>query len=105
MTNDDRTGIKKVTDWLKDNIIQNVDIMISDGARAAGLMDDGITINETGIDLVCVIVYLHNRLSEEITGNPYNYMFHWANKIGSWVDDVDNLDQCIYRPADVNEDQ
>lgn len=97
--------LKIVTDWLKDNIIRNPHIMFSDGARAAGLTDEGVTINETGIDLIEVIVYLHNRLTEEITGSPYNYMFHWANKIGSWVDDCDNLDQCVYRPVDENEEQ
>ena len=94
---------KMLTDWLKDNIIRNPAIMFSDGARAAGLTEEGYTINETGIDLVEVIVYLHNRLSEEITGSPYNYMFHWANKIGAWVEDNDNLEQCKYRPVDENE--
>lgn len=102
--------LKLVTDWLKYHIIQNPEIMFSDGSRAAGKgfrsfrTPEGYTTRASAIDLVGVIVYLHNRLSEEITGSPYNYMFHWANKIGSWVDDCSNLDQCIYNPVDENED-
>ncbi len=92
---------KMLTAWLIDNIIRNMDIMYSDEIRVAGKKFErfnttrGFVTKATAIDLVGVIVYLHNRLSEEITGKPYNYMFHWANKIGSWVDDKP-LEDCKF---------
>ena len=34
-----------------------------------------------------ILTSLHNLLYECVTGEKYNYAFHWANKIGSWVED------------------
>ena len=90
-----------VTDWLIENVIRNPDIMFSDEIRVAGKKfetfrtPNGMITKASAIDLVGVIVYLHNRLSEAIIGEPYNYMFHWANKIGSWVED-NGLQECQY---------
>lgn len=39
------------------------------------------------IDLIEVIASLHNMLYKAVTGQYYDYMFHWANKVGSWVYD------------------
>ena len=92
---------KQVTAWLIDNIIRNPDIMFSDGARVAGKKFETFNTNSgyhtfaTAVDLVSVIVYLHNQLSEAITGKPYNYMFHRANKVGSGVED-NGLQECKY---------
>ena len=100
--------LNMVTAWLIDNIIRNSDIMYSDEARAAGkkletFKTTGGDIKKiTAIDLIGVIVYLHNKLHEAITGKPYNYMFHWANKIGSWVED-EPLDKCKYLLPDVED--
>ena len=70
------TRIKNIDDiraYLIENIFRNPDIMFSD--------DRDI------IDLPDVIASLYECLHILITGEPYEYMFHWANKIGSYVDD------------------
>jgi hypothetical protein len=38
------------------------------------------------LDLLEVIASLHNELYKAVTGDYYNYMFHWVNKItgGYW---------------------
>lgn len=33
------------------------------------------------------IASLHNLLYEQVKGERYDYMVHWCNKIGSYVDD------------------
>lgn len=38
-------------------------------------------------DAIDFIASLHNLLYECVTGERYNYAFHWANKIGSWTED------------------
>ena len=38
------------------------------------------------IDLIEIIASLYEELHREVMGEPYNYMFHWANKCGSWVE-------------------
>lgn len=97
-----KNELKMITDWLIENIVMNPEIMYPDDIRTAGEKYEVVTTPKgsvtlpTAIDLVAVIVYLHNRLYEEITGEPYNYMFHWANKIGSVVDDENTLQDCKY---------
>ena len=97
-----KNELKMITDWLIENIVMNPDIMYPDAIRTAGKKNEKVTTPKgnvtvpTAIDLVAVIVYLHNRLYEEIAGEPYNYMFHWANKIGSYVDDEKTLQDCKY---------
>ena len=69
-------GMKNIDDikaYLIENIFQNPDIMFSD--------------NRDIIDLPEIIASLYECLHIAITGEPYLYMFHWANKIGSDVDD------------------
>lgn len=41
--------------------------------------------------LLDVIASLHNLLYESVTGQRYDYMFHWTNKIG-----YDGLNDDIY---------
>lgn len=65
--------LDEITTYLKENVFKNTDIMYTD--------DDMI------LDLLEMIASLHNLLYEEVTGERYDYMFHWANKIGSWVND------------------
>lgn len=38
-------------------------------------------------DLIDIISSLHNLLYEAVTGNLYDYAWHWTNKIGSWTND------------------
>ena len=65
--------LDEITTYLKENVFKNTDIMYTD--------DDMI------LDLLEMIASLHNLLYEAVTGERYDYMFHWANKIGSWVYD------------------
>lgn len=49
---------------------------------------------EEDIDLMDVIAYLHEIIYQHYYHRPYRYMFHWANKVGSWVDE-DNIEMLI----------
>lgn len=40
------------------------------------------------LDVIDIIVGLYDMLNKEVTGEPYDYMWHWANKIGFWCDDA-----------------
>lgn len=42
---------------------------------------------ETVTYLVNVVTSLYNMLHKEVTGEYYDYMFHWANKIGAEIDE------------------
>ena len=65
--------LDKIRAYLVDNVFQNEDIMFSD--------DRDIT------DLPEIIASLYEMLHRVVTGEPYNYFFHYANKIGSWVEE------------------
>lgn len=67
--------LDEVRNWIVDNIMRNADIML--------LSDE---IRNDKIDLVEVIASLYELLHREVTGQPYNYMFHWANKCGAWLE-------------------
>lgn len=51
------------------------------------------------IDLLSLIASLCNMLIKEATGIEYEYFFHWANKVGGWVED-DYIDQLLERQQD-----
>lgn len=74
-----REELDNITYWIKENVMRNSNIMFENAIRG----DDGYQ----DIDLIEVIASLHNMLYKEVTGEYYNYMFHWANKVGSWVYD------------------
>lgn len=67
--------LANIRGWLIKNIFRNDMVML--------LSDRDIE----GIDLPYVIASLYEELHKEVTGEPYEYMFHWANKVGSWVED------------------
>lgn len=69
--------LNEITSWLIDNVFRNPDAMFS----------DEIEIGNEAIALPDVIATLHNLLYEQITGERYDYMFHWANKVGSDCND------------------
>lgn len=70
---------------LIDNVFRNPTIMLSDEVRG---------YNEDDIDLIEVITDLYEYLHILLTGERYDYMFHWANKAGSWVD-TGNFDKLV----------
>ena len=72
-----------VRELIIDNIVQNPNVMFNDNIR-----NDNY---DYAPDLVEVIVNLYELLHIEVTGEEYDYMFHWANKIGCWVDTNVNM--------------
>ena len=70
----DGIGLQVIRKYIIDNIMRNEDIMHNEDAR-------------NYVDLPSVIASLYELLHREITGESYNYMFHWANKVGSTVED------------------
>ena len=50
--------------------------------------------------MLSVIASLYNLLHKEVTGEDYEYFFHWANKVGGYVDDNyfdENGDYHVYK--------
>lgn len=70
--------LTKIRVYIIDNVIMNENFMYSDEVRGE---------NEGDPDLLEVIASLYEVLHKEVTGEPYNYMFHYANEIGGWVED------------------
>lgn len=66
--------LEEIRHWIIDNVIEDGEIMFSDDIRDAKP------------DLVEVIASLYEVLHRQVTGQSYNYMYHWANKIGAWVE-------------------
>lgn len=51
------------------------------------ISDEPIDFDNVDTTIIDIIASLHNMLYESITGEPYDYMWHHANKIGSVCDD------------------
>lgn len=78
--------IDKITTWLKNNVFRNEDIAYDITDEKLPLLPYG----DIGLaDILDVIASLHNLLYEQITGERYDYMFHWTNKIG--LDCIDDM--------------
>lgn len=70
--------LNAIRQFIVEYIMRDSYVMYSDEARDVG---------RHHIDLIYVIASLYEELHKEVTGEPYEYMFHWANKVGSWVED------------------
>lgn len=82
--------LDNITSWLKWNVFRNPDVMFAEDTET----EEG----DRYYDLIDIIASLHNLLCEAVTGDRYDYMFHWANKIGSdcsddFFDDIMKEDQ------------
>ena len=96
--------LSKITRFLAEKIFRNPDIMFAElpGVELDKAFIDEFDDNVSEVDLIDIIATLHNLLCEAVTGNRYNYMFHWANKIGSWcIDDI--FDHDVFESEDKNE--
>lgn len=59
------------------------------------VLDDNIRgYDDNDPDLMEVIAYLYEIINQLYFHEEYHYMFHWANKAGSWVEE-DNIDKII----------
>ncbi len=81
----DKKKMDEITNWLKKEVFRNSSLLFNEAIR--GLSDEDI-------DLIDVIASLHNLLYECVNGERYDYMFHWANKNGSYCNDniFDNME-------------
>lgn len=64
----DRQKLDKITEHIIDNVMRS--------GLVYEVTDDNI------IYLMDIIASLHNELYKEVTGDYYDYMFHWTNKCG-----------------------
>lgn len=75
----DKDKLDLIRHYLIDNVFRQADVMF----------------DETCVeyDLPEIICGLYEYLHLLVTGESYDYMFHWANKVGAWVetDYFDNL--------------
>ena len=69
--------LKLIRDYIVENIVRNPDVFIK-------CLD--IDVDEN-LDIIDIIVGLYDMLHKEVTGENYDYMWHWANKIGFWCED------------------
>ena len=82
----DQKQLTNITHFLAEKVFRDMNIMLSWDIPPVELEksfidEDGDKVSE--VDLVDIIASLHNLLCEAVTGNRYNYMHHWANKVGA----------------------
>lgn len=75
--------LDNITFTLKEQVFKNEKIM----HLLKNKEDYILFINNQYTDVIDIIASLHNLLYEAVTGNKYDYMWHWANKIGAWCED------------------
>lgn len=75
--------LNSITYYMRENVWRNPDLMFAMNT------DDVNDIDEAFWKLLDIATSLHNELYKEVTGEYYNYAFHWANKIGACEPDDD----------------
>lgn len=73
----DENELRIIREFIIEKIIREPDVFIK-------CLDINVTDQ---LDLTDVITGLYNMLHKSVTGEDYDYMWHWANKIGFWCDD------------------
>ncbi len=73
----------KETKALIVEIMRDPNYMFNDSIRGT----DNIYGQQDMIDLMDLIAYLYELIHELYYNKEYHYMFHWANKCGSWVEE------------------
>lgn len=71
--------LKLIRDYIVGNIVRNPDVFIK-------CQDIDVDVDKK-LDVIDIIVGLYDMLHKEVTGENYDYMWHWANKIGFWCED------------------
>lgn len=69
--------LEKIRNYIIDNIMREPKYMFSEQYRGS---------SDNDLDLIEIIASLYEELHYEVMGEHYDYMFHWANKCGSWVE-------------------
>lgn len=89
---------KELTDirkFLIEKIFRNGELMYNREIRAAARSEIKIenAVVTKCVDLAAVIAFLYNKLHYAVTGEVYEYFFHWANKCGAHVEDVKTIEE------------
>lgn len=79
----DRAKLDKITEYIIDNVMRS--------GLVYEVNDDSV------IYLMDIIASLHNELYKEVTGDYYDYMFHWTNKIG-----YNGINDAMFKTEDAN---
>lgn len=82
---DDYINVEELRNFLVNDILRNPYIMLNDIIRGE---------EDKDIDLIGVIVGMYELIHRLKYDEEYDYMFHWANKVGSWVE-TDYLKELI----------
>ena len=81
----DENKLDTIRDYLVNNLFRNPEFMYNE------VVED--------LEIAEIVCDLYEYLHILIKGKPYNHMFHWANKCGSWVEtgDFDNIIEQIMK--------
>lgn len=82
-----------IRDYIVENIARNPDVFIK-------CVDIDV---DNHLDVIDIIVGLYDMLHKEVTGKNYDYMWHWANKIGFWCEDTKFYNIIVKGDSDVEE--
>lgn len=77
-----RSDLNHITETLIEQVFRNENIMFNFRNDEYMVFIDG-----EYADLIDIIASLHNLLYEAVTGEKYDYMWHWSNKVGEWCND------------------
>lgn len=69
--------VDEIRGYLIEHVFRSPSIMFDDNIRGYDVDD---------IDLIAIICDLYEYLHVLVYGEKYDYMFHWANKCGSWIE-------------------
>ena len=72
--------LDNLREWLIWHVFRNEDYMF---LPYHGNDEDSDRIT----NLLAMVASLYNLLHKEVKGEKYEYFFHWANKVGAWVED------------------
>lgn len=72
----DKAQLAQIRAHLIDNVFRNEAVMFSDFVWC-----------DTMPDVTSMLAALYNMLHLAVTGEEYDYFFHWCNKIGADCDD------------------
>lgn len=93
-----KVKVDEIKGYLIEHVFRNPSIMLNDNVR--GYEDDDI-------DLISIICDLFEYLHVIVYGSKYDYMFHWANKCGSWIEtgEFDAIIEEIMKEKEIKRDE
>lgn len=83
--------LNSITYFMRQNVWRNPDLMFAMNTLMLKMNTDDVRdIDKAFWKLLDIATSLHNELYKEVTGEYYDYAFHWTNKIGA-CDPEDDL--------------